>query len=515
MTTGPEYQLYDAIPYPHICHVQTHPDRLATLAWLRGIEPAPANCCRVLDLGCGSGINSIAMAELLPESRFVGIDRAEHQIWSGREIIDVLGLENVTLHHGDFCEIDANWGKFDYILVHGVYSWVGRDVRDTIMRLCRDHLNPHGIAYISYNTYPGWHAIGMLREMMRYHTRALDDPYDRSQQALELLDFLADAVVRENPAFGRFVNHYLTYIRKKLARVGSEQATLLLYDELADVNEPVYIHAFLEHAAQYGLQYVTESDMASTLALNLEPTVAEHLQQLARTMGEYEQYLDFVRCRMFRETLLCHDTLTLRRQLTPDVLERCCLASPARLLTGVADTPIPLALTFVSDDGARLVTDHGFSQAAMMCLIDLWPQAVPFDTLCEQAQSRLLTKEMGHLADDQTEYDRAVLRATLLKGFCCSSNLVQLSLMPPAICTTISERPRARRLARWQAHHGPIVTNLYHEDVRLEAVRQRLLCYLDGKHTLDDVQRKFPELATGDLLAQHLAGIARSALLVG
>jgi tRNA G46 methylase TrmB len=77
--------------------VQTHPDRLATLATLFGLRPAPPQRCRVLELGCGDGGNLIPMALALPDASFVGVDAAPKAIARGQGVVAELGLANVTL----------------------------------------------------------------------------------------------------------------------------------------------------------------------------------------------------------------------------------------------------------------------------------------------------------------------------------------------------------------------------------------------------------------------------------
>ena len=71
---------YEVMPYPSKFFLQTHPDRLATLATLFGMKSAPPERCRVLELGCGNGSNLVSHAFNLPEARFVGVDLAENHI---------------------------------------------------------------------------------------------------------------------------------------------------------------------------------------------------------------------------------------------------------------------------------------------------------------------------------------------------------------------------------------------------------------------------------------------------
>ena len=143
---------YDDVPYPSLAHVQTHPDRLATIAALFGLETAPVEKCRVLELGCGDGTNLVSMAYGLPNSEFIGIDAAGRAIAAGSEMTRDLSLHNVRLQQLNLMEFEADGERFDYIVAHGVYSWVPDPVRDRILAICSESLSPNGVAYVSYNT---------------------------------------------------------------------------------------------------------------------------------------------------------------------------------------------------------------------------------------------------------------------------------------------------------------------------------------------------------------------------
>ena len=162
---------YDAVPYKSYPFKQTHPDRLATIALLFGLEPPPVERASILELGCASGGNLLPLAEQLPNGRFVGLDGSERQIRDGQRLLDALGFEHVELRHQDICEFEPGEGEFDYILCHGVYSWVGDDVQRRILEICRRGLAANGVAYVSYNTFPGWHMRGMIRDIMRYRAQ--------------------------------------------------------------------------------------------------------------------------------------------------------------------------------------------------------------------------------------------------------------------------------------------------------------------------------------------------------
>jgi len=187
---------YDEIPYPAAAYRQSHIARLETLAKLFGMAPVDIRHSRVLELGCADGANLIPMACALPESTFLGVDVSTRQIKAGQEIIAALGLTNIELLQCDIRHIDQSFGVFDYVIAHGVYSWVPPEVQDKILSICSEYLRDHGVAYVSYNTFPGWRMRGMLRDMMVYHARKFNDPKEQIEQARALIQWLGESVGR-------------------------------------------------------------------------------------------------------------------------------------------------------------------------------------------------------------------------------------------------------------------------------------------------------------------------------
>src|SRR5262245_53896718 len=119
---------YDEVPYTSLAFQQTHRDRLATGARLMGLRTPPVQQRRVLELGCASGGNLLPIAVALPDSRFVGIDLSARQIDDGRRQVEALALKNIELKHMDVLDVGPGFGQFDYIICHGVYSWVPEQV---------------------------------------------------------------------------------------------------------------------------------------------------------------------------------------------------------------------------------------------------------------------------------------------------------------------------------------------------------------------------------------------------
>ena len=486
---------YDVVPYPGHPFAQTHPDRLATLGTLFRIEPPPLEACRVLELGCGDGGNLVPMALALPGARFVGIDAADGAVARGRALVEALGLTNVTLEVGEIEDLDLPAEAFDYVIAHGVYSWVGIPVRDRLLELCRSVLSERGIAYVSYNVLPGGRLSGALRDMLVFHTSGLDDPAERIEQARALLRLLIGGWSDEHE-FGAIM-------RRQGERLLERSDETLFHDELAAVNEPVYFHAFMSHAARCGLQYLAEADFFEMQTGVLPEALSDELLRIEDVIRS-EQYLDFIKGRMFRQTLLCRAELEVDRSPQPLIVERLAVSSPAQ------GAPVPDRkgrVTFEGPTGSTLTTDHPLVSRALERVGSSWPGAIWVRDL---------------VPEDVSEADRLAVCGAVLR--CYAANLVQLHATPPPLTTSVSERPEASPLARHQARSGQLVTNLRHASVRLEDdLGRRLVVLLDG--TRDHVQlldelraflletgHEVPEpLEKG--LERSLEGIARLALL--
>lgn len=529
MTDKVAQSSYDEVPYPVLSYAQSHPDRLATLATMLGMDPAPVTRCRVLELGCASGGNLIPMAYGLPESEFVGLDASTYQITEGEAAVAALGLRNITLRQGDILETPAELGQFDYIIAHGIYSWVPSPVREKILAICRQHLAPNGVAYVSYNTYPGWHMLGLMRDMMLYRTRRETEPLKRVSQGRAFLDFLAEAIPAENSGYGSFIQGYVEFLKGGEGKPARADAGLL-HDELEQINQPFYFHQFAERAAAHGLQYLGEAEFRTMLPGNFPPEVTKKLGQLAQDLIEMEQYMDFLRNRSFRQTLLCHQEVTLQRKMNPQRLPLFSMASRALPESAQPDIYSVSIEKFSAVDGAVLTTDHPVTKAAMLYLAEVWPQAVPFTTLLTTARARL-----GAHATEELHVDAQLLGLNLLTSYGYSGNLMEFHLHAPDVVLEVSERPVASPVARLQAQSGSLTTNLRHERVYLDELDRYLLLQLDGSHTQTDLLEALlaGPVAAGDLklkvdqpehtrqvllaeeLEKKLHVLARAALLIG
>lgn len=294
---------YDDLMYESGAFPQTAINNLEARARLMGLQPAPAANAKVLELGCSMGGNIITQALYYPDAEFAGIDLSGRQVAQGNAIIEKMGLENVRLEEKDILTVDESFGKFDYIIVHGIWSWVPDAVKDKIFSICRNNLTEHGIAYISYNVYPGWKRQEQLREIMYFAGRdVLEEPLEaRTRKGLDALKALAEILENDKglggggklPAIQKILNHNFYYIA---------------HEYMEAFNDPIYVNGFIEWANRHRLAYIGDTD----LHVSFVSWMAEHTREriLALAGDDYiakEFYSDILSDRQFRRSLLCRE----------------------------------------------------------------------------------------------------------------------------------------------------------------------------------------------------------------
>jgi len=561
---------YDAVHYPARAFPTTHPEHLATVLTLLGLQAPPVENCRVLEIGCATGGNLLPMAESLPAASFVGIDLSGAQIEAARAAVGKLGLKNVEVRCQDLCNFGrpqtpsaTGWpGRragqpappgparpelFDYIITHGLYSWVPPETRQALFALCARHLAPGGIAFISYNTLPGWHVQSAIRELMLAHVfgAGVDSgnvapatPREITDKAREVLDFLTAA----DPAGAPFA----VQLKETASQLRGLLDANLLHDHLSPINDPVYFSQFAAECSARGLRYLGDArtqsasppDPAASDVLPGEK-VAPTLSQIAPQPADMELFLDVWSNRPFRHSLVCRsdappapldDAAASKTPFTasPRYMRGLFVGSslkPTSLSEPEFGTPAPE--TFINSRGFTATVAEPLTRSAMLCLADAWPARVPFDGLLEAAWAR-----MG-LAGGSPGTGAERLAPALLQGHL--SGLIELSIRPVRCATRLTRRPVARLLSRVQSETDDTVTTLRHDNLQLNATARHLLRLLDGSRdfaalcsamehimlenarnmdpnlTLTDADRK--QLAKG--LQQDLRRFVDEGLLVG
>jgi ubiquinone/menaquinone biosynthesis C-methylase UbiE len=275
---------YDELPYTCYPMPYAHPNNLFKVARQAGMIPPPVQTSRVLELGCCDGSHIIAIASSLPKTNCWGVDLSAENIVKGKINIKALSLQNITLKQINILEIDQQFGIFDYIIAHGIYSWVSSEVQTKILCVCKNNLAHNGVAYVSYDTKPGWFMRSTFRDMMLYHKNTV-----RTTQLKDLLAFFADTTAEIKTNYSKFANEAINQFRQL-------PESFIFEDLIEEQNEPLYFYEFMERAQAQGLSYLGDALYS--------PIPASH-----KNLIYEEQMVDFISNRHFRHTCLCNKSI--------------------------------------------------------------------------------------------------------------------------------------------------------------------------------------------------------------
>ncbi len=443
----------------------THPDRLATMATLYGLKPPGVEHARVLEIGCANGENLLAMAQSLPSAQFVGIDQSQQQVAEGRAAAALLGFTNVDFRTMKLVDIDEALGTFDYVICHGVYSWIAPSDRARILEICAQRLSPDGVAYVSYNTYPGWHLRGMARELMLYHTDGFPTPAAKVREARGLLDYLARVAIPEDGSYARSLRAEAELLAKK----GDD---FVYHEHLKTENHPLYFHEFASEAKRAGLNYVGPARFL-IVESNLPQEVLQGLSRVSTDRVRYEQYLDFVLGRSIRQSLLCHVDRTPLDVPALELIRGLRVTASAAPESSKPDVLSEAPERFRSQYGDQLTIARPILKAAVVALYERWPKSARFEEIWQESLIRLDRPGTAGPGEDRDSFARFLLEAHL-------GNLVDFHTYEPPFTLEPGEKPVGAPLARRQAVNSSKVISLRSTSAELHDLDRALLPHLDG-----------------------------------
>ena len=455
---------YDALIYPSLSFAVTHIGRLAAIGRLFGVDSVhPANA-RVLELGCGTGMNLLAMAQLFPDAKFIGVDLSKAQIEIAENAKKASVLENAQFLCADINELSNDLGSFDYIIAHGVYSWIPDATKEALLRVSKEHLAPNGIVYVSYNCLPGWKMRGALRDMMLMHTGGIPEGAEKVGQAKALLKFLSSASNQESP-YGKFLSQELELLLKC-------DDAYIAHEFLEADNDAFYFSEFHNQAGAAGLFYLGDAEPASMMMADIPKEAQASFAQLKDNLAATEQYLDFLRNRTFRCSLLCHPGLPIDRDVKPSRVTGFTVVSSIKVKQSYGDGPVAqfqgagdLEIS-VNDPVAAKI----FEAVALNGSI---PVEVLSDSLVEPLQA---------LKPDANEAQiREIIGHTLLRGL--FSKLLDFYLSPHCLPEAPAGKPTALPLARWQSAQGLRVSNAHLGMRQLDGITAQFVQCFDGTRT--------------------------------
>lgn len=455
---------YQSAPFPH-----AHLERLASMATLLGIEAPPVTGCRVLELGCGEGSHLIPMALEFPESQFVGIDLAEMPIAKATDLASELGAENISFRVADVMQLGGQPGECDYLIAHGLYSWVPPPVQEKVLELCGRLLARRGIAYVSYNCYPAWHMREMTREIVRMQTANLTDPVEIRNRAISLLAGIYRSQNEREP--------YRETMRAEMERIIAKEPFLCYHDDFGEYNTPLYFREFVRRAATQGLQYLADAEPTDLQPAEFAQDIRESLAAMTDVIDR-EQHYDLLTTRGFRRSLLCRDDLVLDRTLPVERLKKLHFALSIKTTSPEQELVTFAPAEFVVQSGSSITVNQPFVKVVLHELSQAFPGSQSFGFLLQHAR---LVAPLLSTADSQMMLREVLLRMHL-------PGMLEMSTVPYRYASRPSDRPIASKLARFQIRNGGRVTSLRHRPIEIDDTLGRdLLPLLDGTRDTEEL----------------------------
>lgn len=465
-----DHNTYDEVPYESYPYALTNPYHLNTLATLFGVNAPKVENAKILELGCAAGGNLIPHAVLYPKAHFVGVDLSKVQIDEANKNVKALGLKNIEFHHCSITDIDDSFGKFDYIICHGVISWVPKTVRDKIFEVCNKNLSPNGIAYISYNTLPGWNMVRTIRDMMMYHSSSFANVRDRIAQSRLLLEFVKDSLENSKTP-------YAEVLKTEAGLLAKQTDHYLRHDHLEEENAQFYFHEFMNEARKHNLQYLADCNLSTMYLGNMPPKVVEQLKAV-NDIVRTEQYMDFITNRRFRTTLLCHSDVKINRNINNDDITKFNMIFnivPEKPLKEVDLNNASENLKFFlnGNKDSNLTTSSPYMKAILYTFSENLNNPLSFEKITTEANKKLHNTKLNEIKAELLNNAMKLV----LQGYISITN--QKHRNNPEL-----DKPKTTKMVIHQATHTPSmwVTNLKHEPIGVNFFEKFALRYMDGKH---------------------------------
>ncbi|WP_232496145.1 class I SAM-dependent methyltransferase [Novosphingobium kaempferiae] len=463
---------YDDVQYPSALYRTTHPEHLAAIARLHGLDAADPRNARVLEIAGGDGLNVLAMAAALPDARFVNIDLAPSAVARGQALAQASGLSNTRIEVADVvAAADTFAGQFDYVIAHGLYAWVPPAVQRATLRLIDRVLAPDGIAYISYNAMPGGYLRIALRDMLLHELGESTDDAERTRRAIAILE-----------DFGRARDGDTTEqaaMRHMARRTAAKNSHFLFHDELGPVYDPKSLSQIAVEASAHNLAYLTESQPGGVFhgmpGEPLDDAAVVHRAQIAD----------------YRDLCFFHQSLFIR---------------PGRLPLRVPNWRVFEALLAGVPNGLERTGATQFKVFSSEFEVGDALLAEFLDHLIRQAPARL---SLACFAQSPV-HGEAILRLV-------DRGIIELHSLPFPGTLSPGERPRANPLLRTLVAQGETkLFTLDHRSIAIDEEAPRLfLSLLDGSRDRDALARDWAETGGADQtdVATALRQFARAGML--
>jgi len=457
-------------------------DRILSISHLFGFKTAFGSL-KILEIGCGDGIRLLAAAEQNPNNVYVGISDCSDAIHKGQHLLEELSSKNISLYDISLESfLEANSILFDLIIVNNVYSWVDQTSQIILLNILDKYLSANGLAFIDYNTMPGWHMQNALRGMIQHHVQSYADKQEKIKQAKSFIRFLKD-----NSTSGKEEKDLLIYEITAVERLSD---TILYREFISEHNWPVYFSNMVGRLNSFNLAYIADYDL-KTMSSQDMPKDAQDALLLSPNLVESEQYMDFFRNRRGRKSIVCRADAAISSQsgLDPTKLYDMYLSANNLLISNNVNdlcNSEPLNLN-IGGEFSLTVTDP-LVKVALKMLSDHSPGQLSFNNLLTSSAECLNIAGCGGKIEEQKE----ILAYQLLLLFSClTARTIEVAANKRNIASYVHHSPKASKLARFMASSSGPIINLNLCAVDLDDNERLILGLLDGSLSYSEIVDAF------------------------
>lgn len=381
MTGNPNGYMTD-IPYLRDFKPMLAPAWLDHVALVAGIEPPDRRTGFAwCDLGCGQGVTAAILAATHPAGGFHGIDAMPMHIDHGRSLAAAAGVSNVCFHAVDFsAAIDLELPLFDYIVAHGVFTWIDEEAQRALLRFIDRRLKPGGLVYLGYNAMPGWTRDLPFQHLVReIGLTCTGDGAARIASAIDIVRRLAE--LRAPALVASFT------IAEMKERPDEYPPGYLTHEFMPAAWRPLYVTELREKTSPIGLEPVG----SATLSENFDCLVLDQRARAALSLiadgNARELARDFFLDQRFRTDVFARGN----RRLDPEQRGR-------RLLAGTYARAKPrLAIRYVMATPAGAFCYDNPIARALVAGFAAGPRSIPDKPSAETLTSLLTLCAAGDL----------------------------------------------------------------------------------------------------------------------
>lgn len=428
---------------------------------------------RYLEIGCGSGQNLAVIANSMPNSEFVGVDISKDAILEANKQIDNLNLKNLKFYSKSFTDITTNeLGKFDIIVMQGVFSWLKDDLRNDIISAAKQCLNENGLFYVSYNVSPGWHMAAPMIEYLKTILKNIPEGEQRQVQMATHLKFLYNAFLNKKTP-------YAMMMMREVENLSTQTYENIMHNYMD--REPISFLDICNMANKHGLQYLSETTPAMLVVKNRVPKEIEDLKNLV----EQQWYLDALTGTKFRASIFVHNNLNISRNITTESINESnlnflCNFHPVggKEVLSKENIVSNNEIKFMLNDGQEIFHNNPIVKACLVEIYNFKFKSNDFGTTVKN-----ICKEFGFDEKSVSETLGFLIQTYIFSGVIIPIYGIQWDYKQA------SDKPMLNAFARKQIEQNEQnIVGLSYNTVKLDLISKTIFTNCDGKHSAKDLE---------------------------